>query len=104
MWTIDLAIHGGAVTINGRADTTTWFVIQLAYVNGVMWQENLNYYWWGKASLSDAWGPANGTPVNPRASYPFTSSSSSSFCCYIFFFVFFFFFFDTSHSLWLLHH
>jgi hypothetical protein len=36
VWTINAA---GQVTINGQADTTTSNVIELAYVNGIVWQE-----------------------------------------------------------------
>jgi Cellulase (glycosyl hydrolase family 5) len=37
LWTIT---SGGQVAVNGAADTTTANVVEIAYVNGVVWQEN----------------------------------------------------------------
>ncbi|MGD0108660.1 MAG: hypothetical protein ABSC06_32165, partial [Rhodopila sp.] len=61
-WTITA---GGQVAVNGVADTTTMGVIELAYENGLVWQENSNDYWWSKTSPSDAWGPTGGTATSP---------------------------------------
>jgi hypothetical protein len=34
-WTIDISTQGGAVAVNGIADTMTWYVVKVAYVNGM---------------------------------------------------------------------
>jgi hypothetical protein len=47
------------------ADTTTAGVIELAYVNGTIWQENSNNLWWGETQPDAAWAPAAGTSVSP---------------------------------------
>jgi hypothetical protein len=70
VWTIDMAVNGGAVAINGQPDSNTWYVGEMAYVSGVMWQENNNNLWWGKTSPTAQWLPTTGTSTNPRASYP----------------------------------
>jgi hypothetical protein len=59
------SISGGKVTLNGIADGTTANVIELAYVNGRIWQENSNHLWWSKAKPSDGWSSGDGTTVNP---------------------------------------
>lgn len=59
------SISGGQVTLNGVADATTGNVIEVAYVNGRIWQENSNHLWWSKAKPSDGWSSGDGTPVNP---------------------------------------
>ncbi len=61
-WTITSA---GQVAVNGTADTTTAKVIELAYVNGEVWQENASDLWWGKTSPTAAWSPAAGTSTSP---------------------------------------
>ncbi|MEA2771848.1 MAG: hypothetical protein QOD93_4810, partial [Acetobacteraceae bacterium] len=61
-WTIT---SGGQVAVNGTADTTTAGVIELAYVNGTIWQENSNNLWWGETQPNAAWAPAAGTSVSP---------------------------------------
>ena len=45
-WTI----RNGQVLINGVVDPTTANVMQLAYANGVVWQENSSNMWWSKTS------------------------------------------------------
>jgi hypothetical protein len=55
----------GQVTVNGTADTTTASVIEIAYVAGILWQENASKLWWGKTAPTAAWLPTNGTTVNP---------------------------------------
>jgi hypothetical protein len=64
-WTITAA---GQVAINGTADTTTSGVIELAYVNGTIWQENGNKLWWGETQPNAAWAPAAGTAISPLPS------------------------------------
>jgi hypothetical protein len=69
---------GGQVLINGVADTSTSNVIQLAYVNGLIWQESSTSFagdptpgtprWWSKASPAAPWSPAQGTTVSPLPS------------------------------------
>ena len=62
VWGIDSA---GQVTIDGVADTTTSQVVELAYVNGLVWQANSQGLWWSKASPAAAWEPPAGTTANP---------------------------------------
>lgn len=67
LWTITA---GGQVAVNGTADTTTSNVIELAYVNGSVWQENSGKLWWSKAGPADAWtggGATSPLPVPPSA-------------------------------------
>lgn len=59
------AIVGGKIAVNGIVDPTTANVIELAYVNGTIWQENTQHLWWSKSTPAGAWGPPNGTAVNP---------------------------------------
>nr|WP_294514059.1 hypothetical protein [uncultured Rhodopila sp.] len=61
-WTITA---GGQVAINGAADTATANVIELAYVNGTIWQENAGNLWWGETTPNDSWAPAAGTATSP---------------------------------------
>ena len=61
-WTITA---GGQVAVNGAADTATSNVIELAYVNGTIWQENASKLWWGKATPAAAWAPDPGTAISP---------------------------------------
>jgi hypothetical protein len=61
------SIAGGRVTLNGVADPTTASVIEIAYVNGAIWQENGSGLWWSKATPADPWGPGDGTSVSPVA-------------------------------------
>ena len=63
IWAIDSA---GVITINGVAQTATANVIELAYVNGVVWQESSVHLWWAWASGS--WIPLYGTSVSPLSS------------------------------------
>ncbi|WP_428488741.1 hypothetical protein [Rhodopila sp.] len=61
-WTIT---SGGQVAINGTTDTTTGKVVELAYVSGVVWQENSDNYWWGRTSPTAPWSPSAGTTASP---------------------------------------
>lgn len=61
------SISGGKVTLDGVADPTTANVVELAFVNGKIWQENTSNLWWSKSKPSDTWGPANGIPTSPAA-------------------------------------
>ena len=62
LWTI---ASGGQVAVNGTIDPTTANVIELAYVNGTIWQENASDLWWGKTSPTASWEPGAGTSVSP---------------------------------------
>ncbi len=74
-WTIT---SGGQVAVNGTADTTTGNVIELAYVNGEVWQESASDLWWGKTSPTAAWSPAAGTATSPLpASAPKPSANDT---------------------------
>ena len=66
-WTITA---GGQVAVNGVADTTTSGVIELAYVNGKIWQENASKLWWGETQPNASWAPAAGTSVSPLPATP----------------------------------
>ena len=61
MW----SIVNGQVALNNIADPTTDRVIELAYVNGSIWQKNTDNLWWSKGKPSDAWNPPFGTPTSP---------------------------------------
>ena len=67
MWTIT---NGGLVAINGNADTTTANVIELAYVNGTIWQENSSNLWWDETKPYAGWTPAGGTATSPLPAPP----------------------------------
>jgi hypothetical protein len=60
----------GQVAINGTADTTTANVIELAYVNGKIWQENASHLWWGETSPNAGWAPTAGTSTSPLPATP----------------------------------
>ncbi len=63
----DWSIQGGQVVANGRTDLTTSRVIQLAYVGGVVWQENADSRWWSTTGPQSAWSPPGGTAASPIA-------------------------------------
>jgi hypothetical protein len=62
LWGID---SKGIITVNGIEDSTSAGVIELAYVSGLIWQENANLLWWSKTSPAAAWLPAGGTATAP---------------------------------------
>jgi len=59
------SIVGGQVSVNGQIDMNSARVIELAYENGAVWQENADQLWWAKHSPSDTWAPDDGTPNSP---------------------------------------
>jgi hypothetical protein len=59
------SIHNGQAVVNGVADPTTANVIELASVDGQIWQENDHRLWWSKTSPADQWSAGDGTAVNP---------------------------------------
>lgn len=66
VWSITQA---GQVAVNGVPDQTTNRVTALAYVNGVVWQENSVGAWYGKSSPSQSWYPTYGTSISPILPY-----------------------------------
>ena len=64
-WTVTA---GGQVAVNGVVDATTSNVIRMAWVNGVIWQENASLNWYSKTSAGAAWSA--GTTTSPLASLP----------------------------------
>ena len=67
VWSID---SFNKVAVNGTEDRNTGGVVELAYVNGTIWQENNDSLWWGKISPNDSWSPDYGTPTSPFAVGP----------------------------------
>lgn len=59
------SILNGQVALNGVADRTTRNVIELAYKDGRIWQENVDKLWWSKGKPSDTWYPPYGTSTSP---------------------------------------
>jgi hypothetical protein len=78
-WTI---APNGQITINGVVDTPTGNVIELAYVNGQIWQENNQGLWWEKTTTAiGQWNykgtidPLNGASFNFVGDAPLTINS-----------------------------
>ena len=61
VWTI----VNGQVEVNGQPDNTTSGVIEMAFVDGNIWQENNADLWWMKTKPSDTWSPGPGTSMSP---------------------------------------
>ena len=55
--------NGYQVTVDGAIDPTTANVVQLAYVNGTIWQQNTAGLWYAKTTPASAW--TAGTSVDP---------------------------------------
>lgn len=66
VWTITA---DGLVAVNGVPDPTTANVTHLAYVDGLVWQENTSNLWWSKASPAVQWDPPYGTAAPPLPIY-----------------------------------
>nr|WP_294550812.1 hypothetical protein [uncultured Rhodopila sp.] len=65
-WTIT---SGGQVAVNGVTDAVTSNVIELAYVNGAIWQENTASNWYSETQPNDSWtGPTTVSPLPVKAS------------------------------------
>ncbi len=73
-WTIT---SSGQVAINGKADTTTANVTELAYVNGTIWQENTSKLWWGETTPNASWSPSAGTATSPLPAAPTASPNDT---------------------------
>ena len=69
------SIEGGQVATDGVVDTTTGRVIQLDYVAGVIWQENIDGNWYSKTTPSDTWTQA--TNIDPIAGQPVATEIES---------------------------
>ena len=66
VWTISAAgavsvVIAGATVSTGETTGAT----EIAYVNGVIWQQNAGSLWYSKTSPTVAWSPAAGTLVSP---------------------------------------
>lgn len=72
VWSITSA---GQIAVNGITDASTANVLEIAYVNGAVWQENSAGLWWSKTLPTDPWGPAAGTSVSPL---PRTASANDT--------------------------
>jgi hypothetical protein len=55
--------NSGTITKNGAPAGYSSNVIELAYVSGVIWQENASKLWW--QYTNGGWSPNNGTPISP---------------------------------------
>lgn len=66
-WTIT---SGGQIAVNGTIDAVTYKVTELAYVNGVVWQEDFANLWWGKTDPAASWLPTPGTSTSPLPPAP----------------------------------
>lgn len=65
-WTI----VGGQVAVDTFVDSITAGVIELAYVDGAVWQENSALDWWYKILPTDQWLPVGGTKTPPVVGGP----------------------------------
>jgi hypothetical protein len=83
-WAID---NSGVITENGQQYPGTANVIELAYEQGVVWQENNQDLWWSYDASNNSWTPQGSTSPVPTSSSgsgstssppPTTSGSSSS--------------------------
>ncbi len=73
------AISGGQVVLDGSVDPTTANVVKLAYVNGVIWQENTDANWYSKVLPSDTWTQAVQTdPIAAAAVQALTWTGATS--------------------------
>jgi Cellulase (glycosyl hydrolase family 5) len=59
-WTIT---SGGQVAVNGVADTSTAQVVDMALVDGAIWQQNAAGLWW--SWVGGVWTPPEGTKTSP---------------------------------------
>jgi hypothetical protein len=64
-WTITATAQ---VAVNGTADPNTSGVALLAYVNGLVWQQNTGGTWYSTTGPNTVWGPPGGTKTSPLAS------------------------------------
>jgi hypothetical protein len=66
-WTIT---SGGQVAVNGTVDAVTKNVVEMAYVNGTIWQEINSGYWYGETTPNGSWAPTLGTLTSPLPATP----------------------------------
>ncbi len=69
-WTLT---SGGQVANNGVVDTSTSNVIEMAYSNSLLWQENASNLWW---YWGPGWLPLNGTSVSPLPTTPTSNTKT----------------------------
>jgi hypothetical protein len=62
-----------------RIDPATANVIELAYENGKIWQENSQGLWWSKSAPADSWDPPYGTSTNPITGTFWVENTSGNF-------------------------
>ena len=74
VWTLS----GQQVVVDGKTDTTTGAVVNLAFVNGAMWQENSGCNWWSEVLPTASWAPTGGTTTGPNVSTLVPSASGST--------------------------
>jgi len=83
-WTVTA---GGQVAVNGVIDSMTAKVVELAYVKGIIWQENSANRWYSRSSPTAAWEsrgtskvplPATTAPALPQATAATTLSVPST--------------------------
>ena len=60
----------GQVTVDGAVDSTTSNVAEIAYVNGLVYQETTSGLWQYKAVPTDVWAPTPATSVSPITGLP----------------------------------
>jgi hypothetical protein len=70
VWTIT---SGRQVAVNGVTDAATSNVIEVAYVNGTIWELNASFAWRGETKPNDSWSAA--TTTSPL---PFTVSPADT--------------------------
>ena len=59
--------HGYQVTVDGAVDPTTANLVQMAIVNGTIWQENTAGLWYSKTTPASSWSaPTSTDPVTGR--------------------------------------
>jgi hypothetical protein len=73
------SIVNGQVAVNGVIDPATANVIELAYENGKIWQENSQGLWWSKSAPADSWDPPYGTSTNPITGTFWVENTSGNF-------------------------
>jgi len=62
IWGIDTK---GLITVDGIEDSTSFAVTELAFVGGLIWQQNVHSFWWSKTDPTASWLPVGGTPTAP---------------------------------------
>ena len=58
--------YGQRIAINGTVDQTTYFVTELDYSGGKVYQENKNNNWWYKSAPNQTWVPTQAPATSNR--------------------------------------